>query len=116
MQSKPTIWRAISPAAVALGAILSAVKVTGKNLKDQQIVIFGAGSAAIGVADGLREAMKEEGVSDQEARSRSGSLTAKAFCIRAGKISLPSKWFMRNRRTALPVGLELPTDRSVWLT
>ena len=57
-------------AAVALGAILSAVKVTGKNLKDQQIVIFGAGSAAIGVADGLREAMKEEGVSDQEARSR----------------------------------------------
>jgi malate dehydrogenase (oxaloacetate-decarboxylating) len=57
-------------AAVALGAILSAVKVTGKNLKDQQIVILGAGSAAIGVADGLREAMKQEGVSDQEARSR----------------------------------------------
>ena len=57
-------------AAVALGAILSAVKVTGKNLKDQQIVVFGAGSAAIGVADGSREAMKEEGLSDEEARSR----------------------------------------------
>lgn len=57
-------------AAVALGAILSAVNVTEKNLKDQQIVIFGAGSAAIGVADGLREAMREEGVSDQEARRR----------------------------------------------
>src|SRR5215467_10591181 len=53
-------------AAVALGAILSAVKATDKDLKDQQIVIFGAGSAAIGVADGLREAMKEEGLSDQE--------------------------------------------------
>jgi len=57
-------------AAVVLGAILSAVKVNGKNLKDQQIVILGAGSAGIGVADGLREAMKEEGVSEREALER----------------------------------------------
>jgi malate dehydrogenase (oxaloacetate-decarboxylating) len=57
-------------AAVAVGAILGAVKVTGKSLKDQQIVMFGAGSAGIGVADGLRAAMKAEGLSEQEARSR----------------------------------------------
>src|SRR5712672_2617701 len=55
--------------AVALGAVLSAVNVTGKRLKDQQIVMFGAGSAGIGVADGLRQAMKGEGVSEHEARS-----------------------------------------------
>jgi len=55
--------------AVALGAILAAVKVTGKSLKEQQIVMLGAGSAGIGVADGLREAMKGEGLSEQEARS-----------------------------------------------
>src|ERR1700719_1005544 len=55
-------------AAVALGAILGAVKVTGRSLKDQQIVMFGSGSAGIGVADGLREAMKGEGLSEQEAR------------------------------------------------
>src|SRR4030095_12402329 len=64
-------------AAVALGAILSAVKVTGKSLKDQQIVIFGAGSAATGVADGLLQAMKEEGLSEQEARSRFWLLNSK---------------------------------------
>jgi len=57
-------------AAVAVGAILGAVKVTGKSLKDQQIVMFGAGSAGIGVADGLRAAMKSEGLSEQQARSR----------------------------------------------
>jgi malate dehydrogenase (oxaloacetate-decarboxylating) len=57
-------------AAVALGAILGAVKVTGKSLKDQQIVMLGAGSAGIGVADGLRAAMKDEGLSEQEARRR----------------------------------------------
>src|ERR1044071_6956529 len=49
-------------AAVALGAILAAINVTGKHLKDQQIVMFGAGSAATGVADGLCAAMREEGL------------------------------------------------------
>jgi len=56
-------------AAVALGAALGAVKVTGKSLKDQQIVMLGAGSAGIGVADGLRAAMEDEGVSEHEVRS-----------------------------------------------
>ena len=56
-------------AAVALGAVLGAVKVTGKRLKDQEIVMLGAGSAGIGVADGLRGAMKGEGLSELEARS-----------------------------------------------
>ena len=59
-----------STAAVALGAILGAVKVTGKSLKDQQVVMLGAGSAGIGVADLLRAAMAEDGLSDQEARER----------------------------------------------
>ena len=66
-------------ASVALGAILSAIKVTGKNLKDQQIVMFGAGSAATGVADGLREAMKEEGLTEQEARSRFWLINSKGI-------------------------------------
>jgi malate dehydrogenase (oxaloacetate-decarboxylating) len=57
-------------AAVALGTTLGAIAVTGTSLKDQQIVMLGAGSAGIGVADGLRFAMRAEGVSEQEARSR----------------------------------------------
>src|ERR1700756_2661676 len=57
-------------AAVVLGAILGAVKVTEKSLKDQQIVMLGAGSTGIGVADGLRAAMISEGLSEEEARSR----------------------------------------------
>ncbi len=55
-------------AAVALGAVLGAVKVTGRGLKDQQIVMLGAGSAGIGVADGLRGAMKADGLSEEDAR------------------------------------------------
>lgn len=59
-----------STAAVVLGAILGGVKVAGKGLKDQQIVMLGAGSASIGVADYLRAAMREDGLSEEEARSR----------------------------------------------
>ena len=55
-------------AAVALGTILAAIKVTGKSLKDQQIVMLGAGSAATGVADGLRAAMTEEDLTEEEAQ------------------------------------------------
>ncbi len=57
-------------AAVALGAILGAVGVAGKRLRDQQIVILGAGSAGVGVADYLRAALVQDGLSEQEARSR----------------------------------------------
>jgi len=57
-------------AAIALGAVIGAVKVAGRSLKDQQIVMLGAGGTGIGVADGLRAAMKGEGLSEQEARSR----------------------------------------------
>ena len=57
-------------AAVALGAILSAVRVAGKTMKDQQVVFLGAGSASIGVADYLRAAMMAEGLSHREACAR----------------------------------------------
>jgi malate dehydrogenase (oxaloacetate-decarboxylating) len=57
-------------AAVALGTIMAAVRVAGGRLKDQEIVFLGGGSAAIGVADALCEAMIAEGLSESEARSR----------------------------------------------
>ncbi|ELP67182.1 NAD-dependent malic enzyme [Streptomyces turgidiscabies] len=57
-------------AAVALGALTTATTVAGTHLTDQRIVILGAGSAAVGVADMIRTAMTDEGLSPDEARSR----------------------------------------------
>jgi malate dehydrogenase (oxaloacetate-decarboxylating) len=57
-------------AAVALGAILSAVRVAGSSLREQEIVFLGAGSASTGVADYLRAALVAEGLSEEEARKR----------------------------------------------
>jgi len=57
-------------AAVALGAILAAVRVAGSTFRDQEIVFLGAGAASTGVADYLREALIGEGLSEEEARRR----------------------------------------------
>lgn len=57
-------------AAVAAGAIFSGVRVSSKRLRDQHVVMLGAGSAGIGVADALREAMVADGLSETESRLR----------------------------------------------
>jgi malate dehydrogenase (oxaloacetate-decarboxylating) len=57
-------------AAVTAGAIFSAVRVSQRRLRDQQVVMLGAGSAGIGVADSLRDALVVDGLSEPEARSR----------------------------------------------
>ncbi|GAA1939463.1 NAD-dependent malic enzyme [Amycolatopsis minnesotensis] len=54
-------------AAVVLGALTSAVTMTGGRLRDQRVVLAGAGSAAIGVADMIRTAMVADGLTDEEA-------------------------------------------------
>lgn len=48
-------------AAVVLAALISAVNVTKTELKDARIVVFGAGTAGMGIADGIRTALMIEG-------------------------------------------------------
>ncbi len=57
-------------AAVALGALLAAVRAGKKKLADQRIAILGGGSAGTGIADALAMAIEREGVSHQEALDR----------------------------------------------
>ncbi|WP_131104596.1 NAD-dependent malic enzyme [Ornithinimicrobium sufpigmenti] len=57
-------------AAVVAGAVLAAVRAKGERLRDQRIVVHGAGTAGIGVADLLRDLMVDEGLSTAEAERR----------------------------------------------
>jgi len=56
--------------AIALAAIISAVRACGRPLRSQRVVVFGAGTAGIGVADQIRDAMVREGLSKDDATSR----------------------------------------------
>ena len=57
-------------AAVAVGTLLAAINVTGVALRDQRIVVVGAGSAGCGIASLLVQAMIDAGVDEAEARRR----------------------------------------------
>lgn len=57
-------------AAVAVGTLMAATNLTGIPLRDQRIVLFGAGSAGIGIASFLLAALKNQGLSEADARSR----------------------------------------------
>jgi malate dehydrogenase (oxaloacetate-decarboxylating) len=57
-------------AAITTGTLLAAVRATGLPLEEQTIAMFGSGSAGIGIGDLLIAAMKEEGLSEEQARSR----------------------------------------------
>jgi len=57
-------------AAVTTATLLAAVHATGIPLSQQTIVMFGAGAAGIGIINLLITAMKEEGLSETQARSR----------------------------------------------
>ena len=59
-------------AAVVLAAVLAAVNVTGVDLDDHRVVVFGAGSAGIGIADLIRDTMLRTGAkeTEEEAYSR----------------------------------------------
>ena len=57
-------------AAVVLAAAFAAVKAAGSRMRDQRVVIHGAGTAGIGIADMMREAMIRDGLTAQEATGR----------------------------------------------
>jgi malate dehydrogenase (oxaloacetate-decarboxylating) len=57
-------------AAVVFAAILAAIRVSGAGLRDQRVVILGAGTAGMGIADMTRDAMVREGLSREEAARR----------------------------------------------
>ncbi|MDP9442745.1 MAG: oxaloacetate-decarboxylating malate dehydrogenase, partial [Actinomycetota bacterium] len=66
-------------AAVVLAAVFAALRSTGARLRDQRVVVYGAGTAGIGIADMLRDAMVREGLSREEAMQRFWALGSRGL-------------------------------------
>ncbi|MFF4014944.1 NAD-dependent malic enzyme [Streptomyces sp. NPDC001843] len=60
--------------AIALACLLNAVRVSGTPMREQRVVVFGAGTAGVGIADQLRDAMVRDGLEREEA-------TARIWCV-----------------------------------
>ncbi|MEU7184266.1 NAD-dependent malic enzyme [Streptomyces sp. NPDC045369] len=56
--------------AITLAAVRAALDVTGVPFREQRVVVFGAGTAGVGIADQLREAMVRDGLDGTEATRR----------------------------------------------
>lgn len=75
-------------AAAVLGAVYAGMRASGKRLRDQCAVIVGSDESALAIAEYLLAAMKEDGLTEEEARRRL-YLQGKAGLIHAGMRDLP---------------------------
>ncbi|HEX3783721.1 MAG TPA: NAD-dependent malic enzyme [Pseudonocardiaceae bacterium] len=91
-------------AAVVVGALTSAVAVTGRSLPEQRVVMLGAGSAAIGVADMIRAAMVAEGISDEQAGQNFWVIDVHGLLVESREDLSPEQ--RRYARDGKPVTLE----------
>lgn len=71
-------------AAVVAAAVLTAARRTDSTLPEQRIVIHGAGTAGVGIADLLVQLMVADGLDEDEARDRFWALGSKGLIVEGG--------------------------------
>lgn len=95
---------------VVLAGILGAMAIADESLTDQKIVIFGAGTAGIGIAEQICDELKRMGLSDREARKqfylvdKQGLLFTDSDNLTLGQTAFarePDEWSDRDSLTTL---------------
>lgn len=95
-------------ASVVVAAILSAIRSSGTKICEQQIVINGAGSAGIGIANQLVNVMMTEGISEKEARSKFWGLSSRGLLVEDGVLRDSQAPFARSREEVSGWDVENP--------
>jgi malate dehydrogenase (oxaloacetate-decarboxylating) len=83
--------------AIALAAILSAVKIKNEKLTDQRILIHGGGAGGVGIGEQIMRAMIDEGLSEQEALNRIFMIDSSGLIVSSNKVELYKKKFAKDQ-------------------
>lgn len=73
-------------AAIVVASVLAACRAKEEKLSEQRVVIHGAGTAGIGIADLMRDIMISEGLSEEEATARFWGLGSRGLIHTGGKM------------------------------
>jgi malate dehydrogenase (oxaloacetate-decarboxylating) len=71
-------------AAVVLAAVLAAVRLTGVPLSEHRVMVYGAGTAGVGVADLIREAMHRAGLAEDEGYGQFWAFNSRGLIVEDG--------------------------------
>jgi len=88
-------------AAVTTATLLAAVNATGIPLSQQRIVMFGSGSAGIGIVELLIAAMKLEGLTEEQARDRIYSFNRYGLLIEGARGIRPTQLSLVRKRSSV---------------
>ena len=78
-------------AAVTVASLYAALKATNQQMRDQRVVLFGAGSAGLGNGDQILAAMQREGLSEADARARVWAVDRYGLILRGAEHNTPSQ-------------------------
>jgi malic enzyme len=70
-------------AAVAAAGVFASLRITGQEMRDQRLVLAGAGASAQGIASLFAAALREDGVSPTEARKRICTVDSRGLVTQA---------------------------------
>jgi malate dehydrogenase (oxaloacetate-decarboxylating) len=93
--------------AVTLAGALSACKIRGDKLRDQRIVVFGAGAGGAGVAWLLVRGMQRDGLTEKEAMERVYLLDSKGLLSDDRPMEEYKRPFAKSREVIAKVGTAL---------
>jgi malate dehydrogenase (oxaloacetate-decarboxylating) len=97
--------------AVALAGLLSASRLKNEALRDQRIVILGAGAGGIGVAWAITQGLIRDGLSSEEARDRVCVLDSRGLLVEGRNVEAYKQPFVqpRDKIADWQIANEIPT-------
>lgn len=77
--------------AVVMASIVAALKLTNRELLDSEILVYGAGSAGLGIADQIVNHMVAHGISPEQARSKIHCMDRFGLIIKGMETNSPAQ-------------------------